>query len=90
MDPITLYLDPKAEFSPNYNPNPIRFSTVTTPYPKNWPKMFLYQKRLFCHFVDPNFNHLNLLLSSVSDPYSSNPDTDPAKNLNPDPVPGRP
>ena len=40
VDPITLYLDPKAEFSPNYNPNPIRFSTVTTPYPKNWPKMF--------------------------------------------------
>ena len=28
------------------------------------------------------------LRSSVSDPYSSNPD--PAKNLNPDPDPGRP
>ena len=27
---------------------------------------------------------------SVSDPYSSNPDPDPAKNLNPDPDPGRP
>ena len=28
--------------------------------------------------------------ASVSDPYSSNPDPDPAKNLNTDPDPGRP
>ena len=37
-----------------------------------------------------NFNKhfLQSVVSSVSDPYSSNPD--PAKNLNPDPDPGRP
>ena len=29
-------------------------------------------------------------LLSVSDPYSLNPDPDPAKNLNPDPDPGGP
>ena len=28
---------------------------------------------------------VNLIGSSVSDPYSLNPDPDPAKNLNPDP-----
>ena len=30
---------------------------------------------------------LTVLTSSVSDPYSLNPDPDPAKNLNPDPDP---
>ena len=30
---------------------------------------------------------VNLVGSSVSDPYSLNPDPDPAKNLNPDPDP---
>ena len=30
------------------------------------------------------------LIGNVSNPYSSNPDPDPAKNLNPDPDPGRP
>ena len=30
---------------------------------------------------------LSIAYTSVSDPYSSNPDPDPAKNLNPDPDP---
>ena len=33
---------------------------------------------------------LNRVLNIVSDPYSLNPDTNPAKNLNPDPDPEGP
>ena len=41
--------------------------------------------------LDPAKN-FDVKKNSVSDPYSSNPDPDPAKNLNPDsdPDPGRP
>ena len=34
--------------------------------------------------------HLFVFCTSVTDPYSSNPDPDPAKNRNPDPDPERP
>ena len=37
-----------------------------------------------------NSLHLPKVVNSVSDPYSSNPDSDLAKNLNPDPDPERP